>query len=138
MRGQHRGDIVMISSIAVLGCAAGGAPYVMAKAALEALAWTLANEEAANGIRVNVVAPGLVATEMGDRLARAMLGIDRVTDLDSEYPFGRAVRPEDVASVVRFLVSDEATAVTGQRLFVHGGKRDLAPQGYTPVREVRR
>ena len=48
--------------------AAGGAPYNMGKAAMEALALTLAKEEAANGVRVNIVAPGLVATDMGHRL----------------------------------------------------------------------
>jgi NAD(P)-dependent dehydrogenase (short-subunit alcohol dehydrogenase family) len=124
MRARGRGDIVVISSSEVTHMRAGGAPYNMAKAAAEALALTLAHEEAVNGIRVNVVAPGLVATDMGDRLVRAKLGRDSVTDLDAEQPFGRVTRPEDVAEVVCFLVSDSGSMVTGQRIVVDGGAGD--------------
>ena len=74
MRERPRGDIVMISSSEVAHMRAGGAPYNMAKAALEALALTLAKEEIANGIHVNVVAPGLIVTDMGARLVQAKLG----------------------------------------------------------------
>ena len=74
MRQRPRGDIVMISSVATTHMAANGAPYNMGKAALEALALTLAKEEREHGIHVNVVAPGLVETEMGVRLARAFTG----------------------------------------------------------------
>ena len=63
---------------------AGGAPYNMAKAALEAFALTLAHEEVANRIRVNIVAPGLVITDMGVRLVKAKLGIDDIDALDAE------------------------------------------------------
>ena len=59
--GDERGDIVFISSIATPPPPANGAPYNMGKAAMEALAFTLAKEERGNGIHVNVVAPGLVA-----------------------------------------------------------------------------
>ena len=75
MRTLGRGDIVMISSIASRGLAANGGPYNMAKAAMEALAVTLSHEERPHGIRVNIVAPGLVETEMGRRLMRATAGI---------------------------------------------------------------
>ena len=121
MRKRGRGDIVVISSSEVTHMRAGGAPYNMAKAAAEALALTLAHEEAANGIRVNIVAPGLVATDMGDRLVRAKLGRASVAELDSEQPFGRVTRPEDVAEVICFLVSDPGSMVTGQRIVVDGG-----------------
>jgi NAD(P)-dependent dehydrogenase (short-subunit alcohol dehydrogenase family) len=63
MKTRPRGDIVMISSAATLGYGAGGAPYNMGKAALEALAFTLAKEVRHENIHVNVVAPGLVETE---------------------------------------------------------------------------
>ena len=125
MREQGRGDIVMISSIATISPAVGGAPYMMAKAALESLAWTLAVEEAKNGIRVNVVAPGLVVSDMGDRLARARVGVDAAAELDERYPFGRVTRPEDVGEAVRYFVSSGAAMVTGQRVFVHGGVPDV-------------
>jgi NAD(P)-dependent dehydrogenase (short-subunit alcohol dehydrogenase family) len=93
----------------------------MGKAALEALAYTLAKEEQRNGIRVNIVAPGLVETEMGRRLVKGAAGVDDIRTLDKMSPFGRVCQPEDVAGVVRFLVSDKAGYVSGQRLYVDGG-----------------
>ncbi|HEX8804106.1 MAG TPA: SDR family oxidoreductase [Acidimicrobiales bacterium] len=119
MRERPRGDIVMISSNVTRSMPAFGAPYNMAKAALEALALTLAREERRNGVRVNVVAPGLVDTEMGKRLVKAR-GVDDIRTLDARAPFGRVCRPEDVARVVLFLCSDEAGYVTGERIYVDG------------------
>ena len=123
MRSRPRGDVVMISSMATSGNAANGAPYNMGKAALEALAYTLAKEERDNGIHVNIVAPGLVATDMGDRLARAVSGgaVSKAAELDAGSPFGRVCRPEDVADVVAYLVSEQASYLTGQRITVDGG-----------------
>lgn len=121
MRAAARGDIVMISSVATDYLSPGSAPYAMAKAAMEALARTLAKEEGGHGIRVNIVAPGLVATDMGDRLARATAGAAGAADLDGATPLGRVCRPEDIADTVRFLVSDAAALITGQRLAVDGG-----------------
>jgi NAD(P)-dependent dehydrogenase (short-subunit alcohol dehydrogenase family) len=120
MREQPRGDIVMISSVATLHYAGNGAPYNMGKAALEALAFTLAKEEQRNGIHVNVVAPGLVETEMGRRLVKAG-GVEDIRTLDQFSPFGRVCQPEDVADAVRFLVSDGAGYVTGHKINVDGG-----------------
>lgn len=120
MRERPRGDVIFISSVATLTMAAGGAPYGMGKAAMEALALTLAVEERQNGIRVNVVAPGLVDTTMGQKLMKAVAGIDDMRALDSSMPFGRVCQPEDVANVVRFLVSDSASYVTGQKINVDG------------------
>jgi NAD(P)-dependent dehydrogenase (short-subunit alcohol dehydrogenase family) len=121
MRKLERGDIVMISSIATDHMNAGGAPYNMGKAAMEALAFTLAKEEKRHGIHVNVVAPGLVETEMGRRLMKAVANVDDMRKLDPTMPFGRVCQPEDVAGVVRFFVSDAAGYVTGERIYVHGG-----------------
>lgn len=119
MRDQPRGDIVVVSSALTDTAPGGAAPYTMAKAAMEALVRTLAREERKRGIRANIVAPGLVATEMGRRLVAA--GGGEITGLDKTYPFGRVCRPEDVAGVVAFLVSDDAGYVTGQRILVDGG-----------------
>lgn len=121
MRARHRGDVVFVSSVATRKRSAMGGPYTMAKAAMEALAATLAKEEVGAGIRVNVVAPGLVETEMGRRLVRATAGVEDLRDLDPSMPFGRVCQPEDVAAVVRFLVSDAAGYVNGQTIFVDGG-----------------
>ena len=124
MRTRGRGDIVMISSVATSHMSANGAPYSMGKAAMEALALTLAKEERQHGIHVNVVAPGLVETDMGLRLARAMTGRREMTDLralDKASPFGRVCQPLDVANVVLWLCSEGAGYVTGQRIECDGG-----------------
>jgi 3-oxoacyl-[acyl-carrier protein] reductase len=120
LRQAARGDVVFISSAATKSNAGYGAPYNMAKAAMEALAFSLAKEERPHGIHVNVVAPGLVRTEMGRRLVKAF-GVDDIDTMDSTMPFGRVCRPEDVADVVRFVVSDAARYLTGERLYVDGG-----------------
>jgi len=121
MRSCSRGDVVMISSAFTKINAANGAPYNMAKAALEALAFTLAKEEVDYGIHVNVVAPGLVDTEMGRRLVKSTSGEDDIRALDAQSPFGHVCRPEDVASVVSYLCSENAGYLTGQRIYVDGG-----------------
>ncbi len=126
MRERERGDVIAISSSEVGEHRPGGAPYEMAKAALESMAMTLAREEAANGIRANVVAPGLVRTDMGHRLVKATLGIDDVAELDGKQPFGRVTRPEDVGRVVAFLVGPDGEMVTGQRIVVDGGAPEAA------------
>jgi NAD(P)-dependent dehydrogenase (short-subunit alcohol dehydrogenase family) len=121
MKTRPRGDIVMISSVATLHHAAGGAPYNMGKAAMESLAFTLAKEVKRHGIRVNVVAPGLVETEMGRRLMKASAGVDDLRQLDASMPFGRVCQPEDVANAVRWLVSERASYLTGEKINVWGG-----------------
>ena len=121
MRERERGDIVMISSVATANPVPNGAPYNMAKAAMEALAWTLAKEEQRNGIRVNVVAPGLIETEMGRRLVKGSAGVEDIKTLYAMSPFGRVCQPEDVANAVRYLVSERASYVSGQKITVHGG-----------------
>jgi NAD(P)-dependent dehydrogenase (short-subunit alcohol dehydrogenase family) len=120
MRTEPRGDVVFVSSVAAQILAPNSGPYNMAKAALEALALTLAKEERRHGVHVNVVAPGLVVTEMGRRLVRAM-GVDDISTMDENAAFGRVCRPEDVAGVVRFLCSEEAGYLTGQIITVDGG-----------------
>lgn len=121
MREQARGDIIMISSAATHHFPPYGAPYNMGKAAMEALALTLFREERAHGVRVNIVAPGLVETEMGKRLVKATQGVDDLRKLDPAMPFGHVCQPEEIADTVRFLVSDRARYLTGQRIYVDGG-----------------
>jgi 3-oxoacyl-[acyl-carrier protein] reductase len=121
MRKEGRGDIVMISSVATLGMGARGGPYNMGKAAMEALALTLAKEERAHGIRTNIVAPSLTVTEMGRRLTRATAGVEDIHELDARSPFGRVSTPEDVAAAVTWLVSSANPYANGQKININGG-----------------
>ncbi|MEO6027042.1 MAG: SDR family oxidoreductase [Candidatus Binatia bacterium] len=121
MRQAPRGDIIMISSVATQYLAPNSAPYNMAKVALEALAVTLAKEERHHGIHVNVVAPGLVDTDMGRRLVKGAMGVSDIRTMDSSSAFGHVCTPEEIADAVRFLVSARAAYVTCQRIGVDGG-----------------
>lgn len=121
LRKQSRGDIIMISSVATLAPAARGAPYSMGKAAMEALALTLAREEQPHGIRTNIVAPGLTVTDMGERLSKARWGVKDIHELDAKSAFGRVSTPQDVANVVAFLVSESAGYVNGQKINLNAG-----------------
>jgi NAD(P)-dependent dehydrogenase (short-subunit alcohol dehydrogenase family) len=122
MKAQSRSDIVFISSVAAQLLGANGAPYNMAKAAMEALAITLAKEVRRYGIRVNIVRPGLVDTDMGRRLAVATRGVKDIHELNAQMPFGRVCAPGDIANAVAFFVSHTADYVSGQTLSVSGGQ----------------
>jgi 3-oxoacyl-[acyl-carrier protein] reductase len=122
MREAGGGSVVVVSSSYAASRPAGTAPYTAAKSALEGIATVLAKEERPYGIRVNVVAPGLVATDMGDRLVRSGGVHHGASDLDAEAPFGRVCRPEDVADVVLTALSPVASYVTGHRYVVDGGE----------------
>lgn len=121
LRKNERADIVMISSVATLNHSANGAPYNMGKAACEALALTLAKEEQRNGIRVNIVAPSLTVSDMGERLAKAVAGVSDIHELDKRFPFGRVSVPEDVAAAVVWLVSPANPYASGQKINIDGG-----------------
>jgi 3-oxoacyl-[acyl-carrier protein] reductase len=110
---QRQGAIVSISSAASLMPNRGQANYAAAKAGLNAASRTLATEVARLGIRVNVVAPGLIETEM---IAQAPK--EHIKNL---IPMARIGQPEEVAKVVGFLCSDAASYVTGQIVSVNGG-----------------
>jgi len=116
LRAQRSGVILSISSIAADACGANGGPYVAAKAAVNALTTVVARENAACGIRANVIAPGLVRTDIADKLiefhGEAML---------KSIPLGRIGTPEDVGNLAVFLASDAASWITGEVFRIDGG-----------------
>ena len=71
--------------------------------------------------RIQALAPGLVETDMGRRLVKGAMGVDDIHTLDERSPFGHVCTPQEVAAVVRFLVSDAGGYLTDQRIVVDGG-----------------
>ena len=117
MRERGRGAIVLVSSINGERGKIGQANYAASKAGLIGLARTAARELGRFGVRVNVVAPGLVRTPMTEKLPKEVL--DAAVN---EAALGRAAEPEDVAHAALFLCSELARHVTGQVLRVDGGQ----------------
>lgn len=113
---QKRGAIVTVSSM--WGVAGGSceAPYSAAKAGVIGLTKALAKELGPSNIRVNCVAPGVIATDMNGHLTPQDLAA-----LEEETPLGRIGAPEEVAQTIIFLASDRASFITGQVLNVDGG-----------------
>ncbi|HET7648489.1 MAG TPA: SDR family oxidoreductase [Gaiellaceae bacterium] len=112
MKDTGGGSIVNITSVHEHIPRPNFAVYAAAKAALGMLTRALALELAEHGIRVNSVAPGVIATPRNEKDAEA---------LDSEVPLGRPGRPEEVAALVAWLCSDEATYATGASYVLDGG-----------------
>jgi 3-oxoacyl-[acyl-carrier protein] reductase len=121
MRALERGDVVMISSIAAQVHGPRMGVYGIAKSGMESMAYTLAKEEREHGIRVNIVSPGLVETDMGKRLVQFRSGVEDIRTLNANSPFGSVCQPEDIANAVAFLVSEEGRYITNQRITVNGG-----------------
>ena len=112
----HTGRIIFLSSVGAFIGLPGQANYAASKAGLVGMARAIAREVGSRQITVNVVAPGLIDTDM-----TAALGAERVELMTSQVPLGRAGSVEDVAKVVGFLASDAAAYVTGAVVPVDGG-----------------
>jgi 3-oxoacyl-[acyl-carrier protein] reductase len=112
----RRGTIIFVSSVGADMTAPGGAPYHVAKAGVNALTKVLAKEVAHRGVRVNCIAPGLVRSDMGERLLRFHGDV-----VLSGIPLGRAGEPAEIGRAAVFLASDDAAFITGKILRVDGG-----------------
>jgi 3-oxoacyl-[acyl-carrier protein] reductase len=112
----RKGRVVLISSVVGLSGQAGQANYAASKAGLVGMARSLARELGSRGITFNVVAPGFVDTDM----TRALSDEVRAEAL-AQVPMRRYAEPEEIASAVRFLASDEAAYITGAVIPVDGG-----------------
>lgn len=116
MMKRRYGRIINISSVVGTTGNPGQCNYVASKAGL--MGWTkaMAQEIASRGITVNCVAPGFISTAMTDALTD-----DQKTKINSTIPAGRMGSPEEIASAVAYLASDEAAYITGATLHVNGG-----------------
>ena len=115
MRERGSGRIVNISSTSANGNV-GQANYAAAKAGVIGITKTAAKELAGKGVTVNAVAPGFIDTEMTRAMPPEVYEAAR-----SRVPVGRAGTPDDIAALIAYLASDEASYITGELLYVRGG-----------------
>src|ERR1700676_2837404 len=118
MAARGRGSIVSLSSMAGGVGLVGGAAYGATKAALEAMTRAWAAEYSASGVRVNAIAPGPVYTPTPS-------GPEFITALGDTTPMHRAAQPEEIAEVIVFLASPQASYITGTTVAADGGRRAI-------------
>ena len=121
MHERKSGSFILMSSIAAQMCQPRNVQGAAAKAGVEALVRVLAKEEGRHGIRANVISIGLTDTDMG-RDAIERWGPERSKKVIHGFPLGRMGEPEEVARVVSFLASDDASYITGKVIQVDGGQ----------------
>ena len=110
------GRIINVSSVVSASGNPGQTNYAASKAGIEGFTRSLAKEIGSRGITVNAVAPGFIDTDMTSSLAEA-----QVESLLNQIPLGRLGKPEEIASLIGFLVSQDANYITGETIHVNGG-----------------
>ncbi len=120
MQARKSGNIVNLSSNITSRFAANNGAYTVSKVGVEALTRILSKEEGRNGIRVNAIAPGPIRTDMLEETF-IKIGSERADAFIKSVPLGRRGEPSEIAETVAFLVSDAASYMTGQIVFVNGG-----------------
>jgi meso-butanediol dehydrogenase/(S,S)-butanediol dehydrogenase/diacetyl reductase len=118
---KSKGVIVNTASVAGIRAGAGGNAYSASKAAIINLTQTLACDFGAHGVRVNAVAPGLIETDITKPVFDYARSAGKAEKLGARCELRRYGHPEEIASVIAFLASDDASYVTGQTLAVDGG-----------------
>jgi NAD(P)-dependent dehydrogenase (short-subunit alcohol dehydrogenase family) len=118
MRAAGRGSIINMSSISWMIPSTGVPVYIAAKAAIVGLTRTLAHELGSDGIRVNAVLPGAIATEKQRRLVYTT---EYKAEIMASQALKRDILPEDVARLVLFLAADDSSAITNQSYVIDGG-----------------
>jgi NAD(P)-dependent dehydrogenase (short-subunit alcohol dehydrogenase family) len=119
LRASDRAAVVHVASVAARLGLPQRASYCAAKAGIEGLCRTLAVEWAQYGIRVNAIAPGYVRTDpVGRMIERGFVDEEALT---ARIPMSRLARPEEIATVIAFLISPDASYVTGETIFIDGG-----------------
>ncbi|XP_014271971.1 3-oxoacyl-[acyl-carrier-protein] reductase FabG [Halyomorpha halys] len=128
---KTKGNIVNVSSIAGLRPFIGSSAYCMSKSAVDHLTRCSAVELATKQIRVNAVNPGSVLTQIQKRAGMDEEAVEKYKEnVKKAHPLGRAGKPEEIASVIAFLASDDASFVTGVTIPVDGGRQCMTPASF--------
>jgi NAD(P)-dependent dehydrogenase (short-subunit alcohol dehydrogenase family) len=116
---ENNSSITVISSAGVIRSAKAVSAYASSKMALEGFVRSAALEFARNGIRINLISPGVVSTEMTKKFMSS-IGTEASEEMHQSHPLGIG-SPKDVSNLIKFLISDKSKWITGQNIIIDGG-----------------